>query len=83
MGAVADWRIRSTACPFSKGFASSMTKHNAYSTMEAELISRPAGLQHPQPAHHGARRSRLPHAADATRRRLSTDPCRPLMSGCT
>ena len=33
--------------PFSKGFASWMTKHNAYSTMEAELIFRQQGLQHP------------------------------------
>jgi glycosyltransferase involved in cell wall biosynthesis len=33
--------------PFSKGFASWMEKHNRYSTMEAELIVRQDGLQHP------------------------------------
>jgi hypothetical protein len=33
--------------PFSKGFASWMTKHNTYSTMEAELIFRQQGLQQP------------------------------------
>ena len=38
--------------PFSKGIASWMTKHNAYSTMEAELIFRQQGLQ--QPSLHAA-----------------------------
>jgi glycosyltransferase involved in cell wall biosynthesis len=33
--------------PFSKGFACWITKHNAYSTMEAELIFRQQGLQKP------------------------------------
>ncbi len=33
--------------PFSKGIAHWVTKHNLYSTMEAELIYRQQGLQHP------------------------------------
>jgi glycosyltransferase involved in cell wall biosynthesis len=33
--------------PFSKGFAHWVAKHNTYSTMEAELIVRQEGLQHP------------------------------------
>jgi glycosyltransferase involved in cell wall biosynthesis len=33
--------------PFSKGIAHWVTKHNTYSTMEAELIYRQQGLQHP------------------------------------
>jgi glycosyltransferase involved in cell wall biosynthesis len=33
--------------PFSKGIAHWVTKHNLYSTMEAELIHREQGLQHP------------------------------------
>ena len=33
--------------PFSKGIACWLTKHNAYSTMEAELIFRQQGLQKP------------------------------------
>ena len=33
--------------PFSKGFAHWFTKHNTYSTMEAELIVREQGLQNP------------------------------------
>ncbi|HEX2917411.1 MAG TPA: glycosyltransferase family 2 protein [Edaphobacter sp.] len=33
--------------PFSKGFAHWVAKHNTYSTMEAELIYRQQGLQHP------------------------------------
>ena len=33
--------------PFSKGISQWMEKHNLYSTMEAELIHRQQGLQHP------------------------------------
>ncbi len=33
--------------PFSKGMARWLQKHNTYSTMEAELIARNQGLQHP------------------------------------
>jgi glycosyltransferase involved in cell wall biosynthesis len=33
--------------PFSKGIAHWVTKHNTYSTMEAELIYRQQGLEHP------------------------------------
>ena len=33
--------------PFSKGIAHWVTKHNLYSTMEAELIDHQQGLQHP------------------------------------
>jgi glycosyltransferase involved in cell wall biosynthesis len=34
--------------PFSKGIAHWIAKHNTYSTMEAELIYREQGLQHPK-----------------------------------
>ncbi len=46
-GAVGQLREPLDHFPFSKGIAHWMTKHNRYSTMEAELIHRSAGLQRP------------------------------------
>jgi len=46
-GIVADLSYPLDHYPFSKGIAHWVQKHNAYSTMEAELIHRQQGLQNP------------------------------------
>jgi glycosyltransferase involved in cell wall biosynthesis len=46
-GVVADLSYPLDHYPFSKGIAHWVEKHNRYSTMEAELIVRKQGLQHP------------------------------------
>jgi glycosyltransferase involved in cell wall biosynthesis len=46
-GAIADLIAPLDHYPFSKGIAHWVAKHNVYSTMEAELIHRQQGLQHP------------------------------------
>ena len=46
-GTVAELREPLDHFPFSKGMAHWIAKHNVYSTMEAELIARQAGLQDP------------------------------------
>jgi glycosyltransferase involved in cell wall biosynthesis len=46
-GRIGDLRYPLDHYPFSKGLAHWVAKHNTYSTMEAELIYRQQGLQHP------------------------------------
>ena len=46
-GVVEELRAPLDHFPFSKGIGHWIAKHNLYSTMEAELIHRQAGLQHP------------------------------------
>jgi glycosyltransferase involved in cell wall biosynthesis len=67
--------------PFSKGFAHWVTKHNIYSTMEAELIVRQQGLQNP------SLRAALTHSDFHTRRLHQKAlfyrmPARPLIKWC-